>query len=166
MKIKVLVTLLVILILINLGTIGSFFYFQYQHHREMRHAPWEKFRGSRTPPIRLTPKQRKKLDSLRVEINRRNLPKMKEIRRLHHEVLTLYQADSVNLKEIIAKMREISEIRLQMEIETLKNMVKAKRYLLPGQQKYLYRLLEHSGFHGKRSHFNRQIPRRKGVPPQ
>jgi len=165
MKVKVLVTVLVVLILINLGTIGSFFYFQYQHHREIRRAPWEKFRGSRTPPFHLTPKQREQLDSLRAEINRQNLPKMKEIRRLHHEILRLYRADSVNLKEIIAKMRQISEIRLQMEIETLENMVKAKKYLSPVQQKYLYRILEHSGFYGKRSHFNRKIPRRKGVSP-
>jgi len=144
MKIKSIVIFLVILLILNLATLGTILYYQfYPHHKRIFSSERERYKKGHGFPgkLILTPDQRTKFRQLQKKLRSEIRPLMKESWEIRQEVLNLLQQEPVPWEEIQARQKQISEIRNQIEMKTIRNIQEAKEFLTPAQQKALFKLL-------------------------
>jgi Spy/CpxP family protein refolding chaperone len=136
MKIKLLVGALVFLIVVNLVTIGSFFYFQWQ-------KPPRDDRPFGPPPamMDLRPEQHQQLREKMQQFMTKTRPQKEKISQLTEEILQLLQSDPVDKDAINSKMQEISQLRLELSYKAIDQFIEMKTFLSPEQQKHFFRQL-------------------------
>jgi len=144
MKIKSIVIFLVILLILNLATLGTILYYQfYPHHKRTYSPDWQRYKKGHGLPAKLilTPDQRTKFRQLQKKLRGEIQPLMKENWEIRQEVLDLLQQEPVPWEEIQSRQKRLSEIRSQIEMKTMRNIQEAKEFLTPAQQKALFKLL-------------------------
>lgn len=150
MKLKILVVILVLLIFINLGTIGSYIYFRFIKTEEVkksrkfgrsRKGGKEKSASTRIPDLKLNRHQRKHLNNLLKEFGTETRELHVNLRQLEKEAFDLLQMDSVVIEQVNEKLKEICDIRFQIDQKAIQKMIDAKRILTPEQQQHFFRAL-------------------------
>lgn len=140
MKIKVLAGLLVFLIVVNLVTIGSYIYFQLQRPPE---PPGSRERPP-GPRLELNREQFQQLRQLMGQFMKETRDQQEKIWDLQNEIFELLQQEPVPMTVIDQKLAEITATRLEVSKKATKDMIKAKEFLSPAQQKRFYNLLMQS----------------------
>ncbi len=141
MKVKILISILLVLIAINLGTIGTYVYLQIFRGKEK--PEWKRPHTSRDfrPPrveMNLNQEQRQRLRQLLKEFQQENEKTRQEIWALEKDLFVLLEQDSVSLTEIKMNLQKISERRLKLMEAAVSKMIKAKSFLHPEQQKRFF----------------------------
>jgi Spy/CpxP family protein refolding chaperone len=152
MKTKLLIAALVLLIAINIGTLGSYLYFQFFQKRPSEFAEFRNrppFPPEGRPDLHLEKEQREQLRALLKEFNQETQPLRKQLMEMEQALFLLMEKTPIPMEEIDPKLEEISEIRLQIMRAALKKMMNAKSVLTPEQQRHFFRamLLSRPGFH-------------------
>lgn len=136
MKLKILIGVLVFLILVNLATIGSFFYFQM---RRPDHPPGGMFHGG--PPhdmMALDSEKREHLHNLLKNFHRETRDDQKKLRQLENELFDLLQSDSTSTEEIDEALRAIETLRSTINHKMIATLLQAKAFLSPTEQKRFF----------------------------
>lgn len=141
MKVKVLVGVLVFLIALNLGTIGSYVYIQLTGNN---HRPgFNKLEELPEPPphrmeLHLNRQQRQQLVSVLRDFDEESRPSRIQIRELEGEVFRYMQEDSVPLEKVEQNLKKMSDLRLKVTQMAVKKMIDAKQFLTPQQQRRFF----------------------------
>ncbi|MEO0025920.1 MAG: Spy/CpxP family protein refolding chaperone [candidate division WOR-3 bacterium] len=85
----------------------------------------------------LTDAQREQLQSLRIKHLKEILPLETEIRIRELELQTLWEADKLDSKAIIAKVKELSELRNKLELTRTNHRLEIAQLLTPQQRKQM-----------------------------
>lgn len=147
MKVKILISILLVLIAINLGTIGTYVYLQIFRGKEK--PEWRRphiTRDFRPPRVEmnLNPAQRQQLHQLLKEFQQENEKTRQEIWELEKDLFVLLGQDSVSQPEIKINLQKISERRLKLMEAAVTKMIKAKSFLHPEQQKRFFNFIMES----------------------
>jgi uncharacterized membrane protein len=172
-KPKLLIGILVVLIALNLATIGSFFYVQWKRSEHWRAAPAplergyppRALRGERRDPgdrplFRLNSEDRLKLRKQLSDYYQDTAELRDHVRELEIEAFALMERDTVPRSELDSLLADISATRFEIRRVAVDKLIESKDYLSPQQQKHFFRaILEtHDGRHmGKsREHGSRR----------
>jgi len=144
MKIKLLIAALVLLIAINLGTLGSYLYVQY--FKPKKPSPVEMFGrphfpAERRPDLGLKKEQREKLRNLLMEFAEETQSLRRQVMELEQETFLLMQQTPVPMDTVDQRLQEISDIRLQIMKKAIKKMIHAKSFLTPEQQHHFFKAI-------------------------
>ncbi len=160
MKIKLLVGGLIFLIIINLVTIGTFLYLQFNKSGQKF-----KYRAQDSlmiPPFlhpdsrgeRLNKEQREKLFGMFENFRNETKEVNEEIEMIQNEIQELLMSETINEEELNQKMQKVSELRLKISRVAVKNIIEAKSFLTPEQVEHFVRAIMQ--FHP---------PHDRGMPP-
>ena len=161
MKIKLLVGGLIFLIVINLATIGTFLYLQFNKSEQKF-----KYRAQDSlmiPPFlypdsrgeRLNNEQREKLFGMFERFRNETKDVNQEIKVLQHDIQELLMSEEINEDELNQKMQKVAEIRLNISRAAVKNIIEAKSFLTPEQVEHFVRAI-----------MQFRPPHRDGMPPE
>jgi len=143
MKIKILVGLLIVLIVLNLATIGSYVYFRWVQPPAPEFPfppPHMKFPPPRA--LQLRPDQRMKLNHLRGEFMKNTQPNRQEIARLRQDIIGLLLQEEVDTTAIYHKLEEISALQKKIEKQAIDLILKTREFLTPWQLSFIYTILD------------------------
>jgi len=186
MKLKFLVGALIILIVINLATIGSYLYTMNKHGDRLWPAPPLPMMSPPQPPDgarmerpgrmlmrKLSREEREQLKQLLSELRMETEEMRASIQVMEADVMEELRRDSIPLERVDSLLKEISAAHLQVSRMATSKLIEAKSYLSPEQQALFYDAIlqahayghgEPGGkgmFHGDREHPGRQ-GRRQG----
>lgn len=164
MKVKLLFGILVVLIVLNLATIGSFIVMQWRADRndarpwagrDTRGPGWEERRMH--PPFRPTPDERQQLMTLLNEFRLESEALRQKIREDENHAFELMQRQRVPRAQVDSLLEEIAKARLETGRLAVDKLIESKQYLTPQQQKMFFdRILqirpgegERRGWHGQ-----------------
>jgi Spy/CpxP family protein refolding chaperone len=83
----------------------------------------------------MTPEQQEKIDALRVAQVKEMAPLGADLRVKQIELAALWRADEPDAKKIIAKVKEIGDLREKMEIARINHQFDIRKLLTPEQRK-------------------------------
>jgi Spy/CpxP family protein refolding chaperone len=140
MKIKILIGVLLVLIVINLGTIGTYLYLQLSRDKN---PPWSQtrqrsFPHDQRPEMKLDKQQRQQLRNLLMEFRQENQETRSQIRELERITFDLLQKENVPVSQINQNLKQLSDQRLKLMEAAVEKMIKAKSFLNPEQQKRFF----------------------------
>jgi hypothetical protein len=151
MKLKVLVGILIILIVINLATIGSYFYMLHKHDGRFWHRPplpWmthlerpdrpPRERPGRALMQRLSRTEREQLTQLLTDLRMETEDLRTSIHTMESEVMEALRQDSIPLQRVDSLLKDIADIHLEISHEATNKLIEAKSYLSPEQQALFY----------------------------
>lgn len=164
MKIKLLITALILLIAINLGTLGSYLYIQF--FKTEKPSPTEMFRRPHFPPggrpdLGLKKEQRDQLRNLLMEFIHETESLRSQVMELEQKIFLLMQQTPAPVDTVDRMLQEISDIRLQLMQRAIKKMIYAKSFLTPEQQHHFFKAMT---FSRPGMHEGRRFP--GGRPPR
>jgi Spy/CpxP family protein refolding chaperone len=141
MKIKILIGILLVLIVINLGTIGTYLYLQLNRTKNI--PRWDQ---SRRPPfpsdhrseMNLNKQQRHQLRNLLQEFQRENEDIRNQIWELERTTFDLLQQENIPQNQVDLNLKQLSDYRLKLMTAAVEKMIKAKSFLNPEQQKHFF----------------------------
>jgi len=139
MKIKLLVGGLIFLIVINLATIGTFIYLQFN-----KSEPRFKYRPQDSlmiPPFlqpdergkNLNKEQREKLFGMFENFRNETKNVNEEIKALQEEIKDQLMNEEVNEDDLNQKLQKVAALRLDISRIAVKNIIEAKSFLTPEQ---------------------------------
>lgn len=146
MKMKVLVIALVALIVINLATLGSYLYFR----ATARPVPafWQRGPhgpdrpGPDGPPVDLRPEQMRQLRGALRAFEAESRADRMRLHALEDSLVTLIMQDNPAEEAIDAIVTDIGVLRAELMRTATRNMIDAKQYLTPTQQRrFFHRIL-------------------------
>ncbi len=146
MKIKVLIGVLVFLIAINLGTIGSYIYLRLTNeNRKPGNKAFGEFPDmpAERPDLRLNREQRQQLIRLLRDFNEESRETRLQIRELEKEIFQLLQENQVPMKKVEQELKKMSELRLDISQLAIKKMIDAKKFLTTQQQARFFNDIMH-----------------------
>ena len=165
MKIKVLIGTLVFLIVINLATIGSFLYYQWQNPAERPFPP----RPGMQPPreLELDKAQRRQMRDLFLQFKTETEPLQNQIRDLENEIFSMLQEDAPDSGLINEKLQKIAALRLEVSKKIIDKFYDTREFLSPRQQKHFFNALmkERAGPMGPEGRFRKGRPGPPDMPP-
>jgi len=88
----------------------------------------------------LTAEQQQKMDALRTAHLKEMLPLRTELEVKQIELDALWRADEPEAKKIVAKVKEIGDLRQKMEIARINHQFEARKVLTPEQRKLMGRM--------------------------
>ena len=147
MKIKLLVGGLVFLIIINLVTIGTFLYLQFNKsdhrfkYRAQDSLMIPPFLHSDNRGERLSKEQREKLFGLFDKFRKETKDVNEEIRVTQEEIKDILMSETVNELELNEKMQKIADLRLDISTRAVKNIIEAKSFLTGEQIEHFVRAI-------------------------
>lgn len=141
MKIKILIGILLVLIAINLGTIGTYLYLQLNRDKNIRH--WDQSRRSHFPPnhrpeMKLDKQQQHQLQNLLQEFQQENQDIRNQIWELERTTFDLLQQENIPQNQVNQNLKQLSDYRLKLMTAAVEKMIKAKSFLNPEQQKHFF----------------------------
>jgi Spy/CpxP family protein refolding chaperone len=147
MKIKILIGILLVLIVINLGTIGTYLYLQSTRDRNI--PRWDQnrrppFHPNHRPEMKLDRKQRHQLRNLLREFQQENKDIRSRIWELERTTFDLLQQKNIPQDQVNQNLKELSEYRLKLMTAAVEKMIKAKSFLTPEQQKPFFDIIMES----------------------
>ena len=142
MKTKTLIIILVTLIIVNLITIGAFVYFQVTK-KGPPPPPQEAFKPfllhPNNPEARLTEDQQKKLKDLMDNFKNETMQLKAQSDSTEKLLADLFQETNISRDKIETALKHLSDIRFKISLKAADNMIKAKSFLNPEQQKIFLR---------------------------
>jgi Spy/CpxP family protein refolding chaperone len=99
--------------------------------------------GSAIPDM--TPEQMEKMDVLRTALVKEMLPLRTDLRVKEIELDALWRADEPDAKKIIAKVKQIGDIREKMEITRINHRFEMRKLMTPEQRKAMKKMGMHPG---------------------
>ncbi|MEJ2193892.1 MAG: periplasmic heavy metal sensor [Ignavibacteriaceae bacterium] len=160
MKIKLLVGGLVFLIIINLVTIGTFLYLQFnKSEQRFKYRPQDSLM---IPPFlhpdgrgkNLNKEQREKLFGMFEKFRKETKDVNEEINVLQEEIRDQLMSETFDEAELNQKMQRVADLRLDISRRAVKNIIEAKSFLTPRQIEHFVRAIMQ--FHP---------PHNRGIPP-
>jgi Spy/CpxP family protein refolding chaperone len=138
MKIKLLVGVLVLLILINLATIGTHLYLRFFRHEGG--PPGHLLPPGHMPPMmeQMSEEQRHKLFALMDSFHEETDGLRKHTGELEGEAFKLLQQNPVQQEKVDAKLKELADVRLEISRKAVEKMIEAKSFLTPEQQQHFF----------------------------
>ena len=136
MKMKILVGTLVVLIIINLATIGTFVYFRFLHH-----PPPPGFEGRfQGPPsfLRIDEPQRAKVMNMMESLRRETEDLNMNAFRLERRTFDLLQENPAPQDSVDQNLRELSAVRLEISRRVTRKFMEMKSFLTPEQQRMMF----------------------------
>jgi uncharacterized membrane protein len=160
MKIKLLVGGLVFLIVINLVTIGTFLYLQF--NKDEQRFKYRAQDSLMIPPFlhpdnrgeRLNKEQREKLFGIFEKFRKETKELNEKIKVIQFEIQELLMGEEFNEDKLNQKMQKVAELRLNISRAAVKNIIEAKSFLTPEQIEHFVRAIMHF-----------RPPRGDGMPP-
>jgi len=136
MKLKILIGVLVFLILVNLATIGSFFYFQM--HRSA--PPFGKFFHGGPPfgMMDFEPQKRAQLRGLLKNFHQNMHEQQEQLWQNEAKLFELLQSDSASMEEIDDALQAIETQRSIINHKMIETLLQAKAFLSPKEQKRFF----------------------------
>lgn len=151
MKTKILVSVLLFLIVVNLATLGTYLYWRYSDHpmREESFPPLEgqegmPMGGAGSPMLHLAPEQREQMMELMHGFREETRDIHQAIIVLEDQTFDLLQQDIVPIEKVDANLKELSALRFEMSRKATERLIKAKAFLSPQQQRMFYGGLTHA----------------------
>ena len=144
MKLKILVGVLIFLIAINLGTIGSYLYFQiFKLDKEVVTADLKQptFHHGKRRRLRLDKNQRKELRKLLRELHSESRDLRLNLMRLEEEAFNLLGVDTIAEDELDKKLKDIADIRLEMSRKAIQKLIETKSFLSPDQRQHFFQAI-------------------------
>jgi len=93
----------------------------------------------------MTPEQMEKMDALRTALVKEMLPLRTDLRVKEIELDALWRADEPDAKKIIAKVKEIGDIREKIEITRINHRFEMRKLMTPEQRKAMKKMGMHRG---------------------
>ncbi len=157
---KTLSWLLIISLVINISTIGTFSYYQWlKPGKKKRSEKYRSHRESLQKKLDLTDEQSVKMDSLRKSLFKDIKPLINEVKTSRNEVIEMIKQDSVSLEQIYEKIDRINDIEKVIHKKATANLLNYRTILTEEQRsKFVemvarrmfgsnYRKSRHSGSH-------------------
>ena len=150
MKIKLLVSALVFLIVINLVTIGTFTYLHFNEKEEGRF----KFRSQDSlmiPPFlhpgeigeELTIEQKEKLFGLFNNFRKESEDTQLKIQEVQDELIEMFRSETFNEDEVNEQLNKMAQLRLEISKKAVSNVMEAKSFLSPEQfENFLHAIMQ------------------------
>jgi Spy/CpxP family protein refolding chaperone len=156
MKTKVLIGILIFLIVVNLATIGTYVYMRLTHRRAFTEQPGPPGGGmppgmpGNGPMAQLTEDQRHKLFDLMSGFHEETYALNEHAAEIERETFKLLHEDPVPQEKVDARLKEISDIRLEISRKAAQKLVRAKEFLAPEQQERFFGAImqSHQGIGG------------------
>jgi Spy/CpxP family protein refolding chaperone len=166
MKVKVLIGILIFLVVINLATIGSFLYYQWQKPVEITFPP---LRQGMQPlhELNLDRAQRHQLRNLLLEFKAETKSLNDQVRVLEEEIFAMLQEDTSEHDLIDEKLEKIAGLRLEISKKIIDKFYNTRNFLSPMQQKHFFNALmkERPGLMGPGPRFRKGRPGPANPPP-
>lgn len=147
MKVKILIGVLLLLIAVNLATIGSYVYLRFKapsYPRIVNRMPmmgprFNRMRGRRPMPmLRLNHNQRQQLFKLLHDFRQETQPERRQIHILERKTFRMMQQNPVPMDSVNENLKQISNVRYEISQKIIKKLMAAKSYLTPRQQHAFY----------------------------
>lgn len=113
----------------------------------MVHGMQKMAQGPAVPDM--TPEQMEKMDALRTALVKEMLPLRTDLRVKNIELDALWRADEPDAKKIIAKVKEIGDVREKMEITRINHRFEMRRLMTPEQRKAMKKMGMGRGMMGR-----------------
>jgi Spy/CpxP family protein refolding chaperone len=97
----------------------------------------------------LTPDQQDKMDALRAAHLKEMMPLRTDLQLKEIELEALWRADEPDAKKIVAKVKEIGDIREKMEVARINHMFDCRKLMTPEQLKAMKKMGMGRGMMGK-----------------
>jgi Spy/CpxP family protein refolding chaperone len=97
----------------------------------------------------MTPEQLEKTDALRAAHLKEMLPLRTDLQLKEIELDALWRADEPDAKKIIAKVKEIGDVREKMEITRINHRFEMRKLMTPEQRKAMKKMGMHPGMMGR-----------------
>jgi Spy/CpxP family protein refolding chaperone len=141
MRIKILIGILILLIAVNLGTLGSYLYMEF--FKKTGPSEWERpprphFRPLDRPELQLDREQRKQLRNLLKEIHQESQSLRKQLWETEKSTFVLLQHDTLSMKQIDENLKLMADPRIQMIRIAILKMQQAKSFLSAEQQEHFF----------------------------
>jgi len=164
MKIKILLAVLILLIAVNLGTLGSYLYMEFirkPQAMEWQRMPREHFLPADRREFRLDREQRENLRYLLREIHQESQPLRKKLWETERATFALLQQDTLPMAQIDRNLHQMAELRIEMIRIAILKMQKAKTFLSPEQQEHFFNaiMMARPGFPDSRKEMMGRPPR-------
>jgi len=163
MKLKVLIGFLVLLIILNLATIGTFLYVHFTRSAP-RHAGWtgprpgmhasSDVREGTGERMRFHAHEREELMVLLTQFREDTKQLRDRARDLERKTFDLMQEDAVPVEKVDSLLKEISIVQYEISKEATAKLIEAKKVLSPEQQKHFFEAIHRSHLmtHGQPRH--------------
>jgi len=114
-------------------------------------APMAKgMRGMQGPAMPdMTPEQQEKMDALRVAQVKQMAPMRADLKVKEIELDALWRVEEPDAKRIIAKVREIGDIKEKIEVARINHQFEVRKILTPEQRKAMRSMGMHPGMMGR-----------------
>lgn len=89
----------------------------------------------------LTDEQKEKLEQLQMALVKQTAPLEADVRVRELELASLWRAEKLDAKAIVAKVKEIAEVKTKLEIARVTNRIDSYNLLTPEQQKQVRKML-------------------------
>jgi len=97
----------------------------------------------------MTPEQLEKMDALRTALVKEMLPLRTDLRVKNIELDALWRADEPDAKKIIAKVKEIGNIREKIEVARINHQFDMRKLMTPEQRKAMKKMGMRPGMMGR-----------------
>jgi Spy/CpxP family protein refolding chaperone len=97
----------------------------------------------------LTPEQQEKMDALRTAYIKMKAPLQADVRVKEIELEALWRADEPDAKKIVAKVKEIGDIREKIEVASINHRFEMRKVLTPEQRKAMRKMGMGPGMMGR-----------------
>jgi len=97
----------------------------------------------------MTPEQQEKIDALRVAQVKQMAPMRADLKVKEIELDALWRADEPDAKKIVAKVKEIGEIKEKIEIARINHQFEVRKLLTPEQRKAMKKMGMGPGMMGR-----------------
>jgi Spy/CpxP family protein refolding chaperone len=97
----------------------------------------------------LTPEQQEKMDALRTAHIKAMAPLHADLKVKEIEIEALWRADEPDAKKIVAKVKEMGDIREKMEVASINHRFEMRKVLTPEQRKAMKKMGMGPGMMGK-----------------
>ena len=97
----------------------------------------------------MTPEQQEKIDALRVAQVKQMAPMRADLKVKEIELDALWRADEPDVKKIVAKVKEIGEIKERIEIARINHQFEVRKLLTPEQRKAMKKMGMGPGMMGR-----------------
>ncbi|MBC8184143.1 periplasmic heavy metal sensor [candidate division KSB1 bacterium] len=132
---KILSWLLIISLVINISTIGTFSYYQWlKPEKKNRSERYRRHRESLQKKLGLTDEQSEKMAKLRKNLFEEIKPLINEVKKNRSEVIELIKQDSISIEQINGKIDRINDIEKKIHKKATANLVNYRTILTEEQR--------------------------------
>jgi Spy/CpxP family protein refolding chaperone len=156
MKLKIWITVLAFLTIVNAVALGTFLFVHFTQGPvapELRRPGFRRTLGEgRSPGLRFRSEEREQLKTLMHDFRSETRDLRRQAHAIENEVFDQMQEDPVDRAAVDSLLDELSVVRLEISKKATENLLEAKEFLSPQQQKTFYRAIlgERPGGRGER----------------